>query len=111
MSGKQYSVAYAPEARDDLDEIYSYIAFSLQERQVAKNLTERIRKEIRAIPPFIESYPIVDFEPWKNMGIRRMTVKNFNVYYYADKDERIVTVLRIFYGGRDVEHIAAENED
>lgn len=108
MSGKKYSVAYAPEARDDLDEIYSYIAFSLQERQVAKNLTERIRREIREIPPFVESYPVVDFEPWKSMGIRRMTVKNFNVYYHVNQDEGIVTVLRIFYGGRDVEHIVAD---
>ena len=51
----------------------------MNERQAANNLTERIRKAIREIPPFVESYPVVDFEPWKSMGIRRMTVKNFNV--------------------------------
>ena len=108
MSGKKYCVVYAPEARDDLDGIYSYIAFSLREQQTAKNLTERIRKEIREIPPFVESYPTVDFEPWKSMGIRLMTVKNFNVYYHVNKDESIVTILRIFYGGRDVEHIVSD---
>ncbi len=37
--------------------------------------------------------------------MRRLPVDNFVVYYLADADTGTVTVVRIFYGGRDVEGI------
>ena len=42
-----YSVIYSPEAKDDLREIYSYIAYDLQAPETAKGQVNRIRKEIR----------------------------------------------------------------
>ena len=56
---------------------------------------------------FPESHAVVDFAPWNEMNIRRMTVGNYNVYYFADTDADSVTVVRIFYGGRDIEHIVS----
>ena len=42
-----YSVIYSPEAKDDLREIYSYIAFELEAPDTAEGQVNRIRKEIR----------------------------------------------------------------
>ena len=105
MSGKKYAVAYTPEASEDLDDIYSYIAFSLRERKIAARITNEIRKEIRDLKVFPESCMVVEFEPWHELGICRMPVSNYNVYYHVDTEQYIITVLRIFYGGRDVENI------
>ena len=39
------------------------------------------------------------------MGMRFLPVDNFTVYYLVDNDEGKVSIVRIFYSGRDVEHI------
>ena len=37
--------------------------------------------------------------------MHRVPVDNFVVYYAVNDGSRTVTVIRIFYGGRDVENI------
>lgn len=48
MSGS-YSVVYSPKAKDDLKEIYSYIAFTLMVPSTAEGQVNRIRKTIRSL--------------------------------------------------------------
>lgn len=107
MTG-QYQVLYTPEAYSDLADIYSYLAFSLKEKRVASGQIERIRKEISSLHTFPERYSAVDWEPWVSMGIRKMSVDHYVVYYQVDLADKIVTVIRVFYGGRDIEHIIRE---
>lgn len=106
-----YSVSYSPEAMDDLREIYSYIAFTLLVPETAEKQVNRIRKEIRSLDFMPSRYSLVDWEPWKSMGMHKVPVDNFVVYYTVNDDSRTVTVIRIFYGGRDVANIVnTENE-
>lgn len=100
-----YSVIYSPEAKDDLREIYSYIAFELEAPDTAEGQVNRIRKEIRSLDFMPARYAIVDWEPWRSMEMHRVPVDNFIVYYAIDDKSRTVTVIRIFYGGRDAEGI------
>ena len=37
--------------------------------------------------------------------MRRMPVDNYVIYYLADRETHTVTVVRIFYGGRNVEKV------
>ena len=60
---ERYTVSYTTGAKEDLRSIYSYVAFKLKERQVAKRLVERIRKEIRALNTFPERFQSVEWEP------------------------------------------------
>ena len=39
------------------------------------------------------------------MGVRKMPVSHYVVHYLADTAEKAMTIIRIFYGGRDVENI------
>lgn len=39
------------------------------------------------------------------MGMRFLPVDDFIVYYLVDNNDGKVNIVRIFYGGRDVEHI------
>ena len=100
-----YSVIYSPEAKDNLKEIYSYIAFELEAPDTAEGQVNRIRKEIRSLDFMPARYAIVDWEPWRSMEMHRVPVDNFVVYYAVDDQSRTVTVIRIFYGGRDAEGI------
>ena len=106
-----YSVVYSPEAMDDLREIYSYIAFTLMVPETAEKQVNRIRKEIHSLDFMPSRYAFVEWEPWQSMGMHKVPVDNFVVYYTVNDDSRTVTVIRIFYGGRDAANIVnAENE-
>lgn len=52
-----------------------------------------------------ERYASVDWEPWASMGIRKVPVDNYLVFYLVDPTERLVSIVRIIYCGRDTEHI------
>lgn len=45
------------------------------------------------------------------MQMHKLSVDNYVVYYMVDAEEHTVTVVRIFYGGRDVEGIVQSDKD
>lgn len=102
---EKYRIEYATRAKKDLRDIYTYISFSLMEKQTAKNLSRHIRKEIRSLDTFPERYPKVEWEPWASLGTRKMSVDRYIVYYRVDVEKKMVFVTRVVYGGRDMEHI------
>ena len=102
-----YKVVYSPEALNDLKDIYAYIAQELLVPGTAKSQINRIRKEIRSLDFMPARYAFVDWEPWKSMGMHKLPVDNFVVFYMVDGDSMTVTVIRIVYGGRDIESLAA----
>lgn len=102
---ENYSVVYAPKALDDLREIYVYIAFELKVPSTAADQINRIRKEIRSLDIMPMRYALVDWEPWKSMKMHRVPIDNYVVYYTVDTDKFIVTIIRIFYSGQNVEDI------
>jgi toxin ParE1/3/4 len=55
-------------------------------------------------------YATVDWEPWTAMGMRKMPVDNYLVFYLVDAQEYTVNIVRIFYGGRDIESIVRGEE-
>lgn len=98
-----YQVIYSPEALDDIRKIYSYIAFELQMPDTALNQVNRIRKELRSLDFMPMRYSIVDWEPWKSMQMHKVPIDNYVVYYLVDSNLYTVTVIRIVYGGQDIE--------
>lgn len=106
-----YSVIYSPEAVDDLREIYLYIAFTLKVPDTAEKQVNRIRKEIRSLDFMPSRYSVVNWEPWKSMKMHKVPVDNFVVYYTVNDSDSTVTVIRIFYGGRDVKNIINSEQD
>ncbi len=102
---ERYNIIYSPEALDDLESIYTYIAFDLQAGQSAQNQVNRIRDHIRKLDTFPEAFVLVDWEPWQSAGMHRLPVDNYVVYYLVNSEEMTVTVIRIFYAGRNIEEI------
>ena len=100
-----YSVIYSPKAKDDLEEIYCYIAFDLKAPEAAKGQINRIRKEIRSLDFMPSRYATVTGEPRKSMGMHKVPVDNFIIYYVVNNDNFTVTIIRIFYSGRNIEKI------
>lgn len=106
-----YNVVYSPEALSDLKDIYAYIAQELMVPDTALNQVNRIRKEIRSLDFMPSRYALVDWEPWKSMGMHKVPVDNFVVFYTVDSDSMTVAIIRIVYGGRNIESIAVQNQE
>ena len=106
-----YQVAYSPEALDDLKGIYAYIAQELLAPGTAKKQINRIREEIRSLSFMPSRYALVDWEPWKGIGMHKVSVDHFVIFYTVNSETMSVTIIRIVYGGRDIESIVKFNRE
>lgn len=105
-----YRIVYSPQALEDLKDIYAYISEELQVPDTARNQVNRIREKIRSLDFMPKRYAIVDWEPWKSMKMHKIPVDNFIVFYIVDMNSMTVTVIRIVYGGRDIQGITTQKE-
>ena len=108
---ESYSVIYSQPAKDDLMEIYTYIAFNLQMPDIADGHVNWIRQAVRSLNFMPSRYVNVEWEPWKSMGMHQVPVDNFVVYYLVNDEEHTVSIIRIFYSGQDVEGIIKQERD
>ena len=97
-----YEVITTDQADADLKGIYEYIAFELLSPDNAAGQLGRLEEHIVGLEKFPEKFRHYEKEPWRSRGLRVMPVGNYLVFYIADKDAGIVTVIRVMYAGRDV---------
>ncbi len=102
-----YKVIYTPLAVEDLKSIYKYIAFFLKAPQTAQSQTNRIRHSIKALNEFPDRNKVVDWEPWKSLYMHQLPVDKYVVFYLVNKTDQTVKIVRIFYSGRNLEDIVA----
>lgn len=105
---KGYRVQYAADAMEDLRSIYHYIAHELQAPQATQGQVDRIRKMIRSLENAPTRFLAVNWEPWHKMGMRKVPVDRYMVFYLVDEPQETVTVVRIFYCGRNIREIIRE---
>ena len=98
-----YKVTLTPEAKHDLREIYRYIAVELQPELNANNQLNRLEENILKLDEMPERFRVCDREPWRSRNLRVMPVDNYLVFYIPDHRVKTVTVLRVMYGGRDID--------
>lgn len=99
----KWTVFYTNTAEQDLRSIYEYIANTLCAPDTAKNLTRQIMDEISSLDEMPNRYAKYDKEPWKDRGLRFFSVKNYVIFYLPNEETKTVYIIRIMYGGRDIE--------
>lgn len=101
-----YRVKYSQEALVDIKSIYTYISQILHAPLTARRQVNRIRKEIRDLEAFPTRYVLVEWEPWASMKMHRLPIDNYVVFYLVDEQAMAVKIVRIVYGGRNLEDLA-----
>ena len=97
-----YRVEFSAEGNDDLRKIYEYIAFELGMSDSAKAQIRRLEERICALETMPERHRRYEKEPWRTRGLRLMPVDNYVVFYIPNDERRVVNVVRIIYGGRNI---------
>ena len=103
-----YQIELTNQAKNDLDEIYSYIAFTLLSPDVAANMYHSIIDCIRSLDSMPLRNALMDDEPWKFRGLRRYFVKNYTIFYQVAETDPIVRIIRIMYSGRNIQNLLSE---
>lgn len=105
---KHYDVYLTPDAIGDLSSIYEYIADKSGYPEIAWAYIEKLRskcQDLQTAP--LRGQRRDDLrENLRIVAIDKMAVAAFEV----NEEKRSVTVLNIFYGGRDYEAIMREEE-
>ena len=98
-----FDVQISDQADKDLREIYEYIAFELLAPENAAGQLNRLEGAIGKLGVMPEKYQRYEREPWFSRGLRVFSVDNFLVFYVPNMETKVATVIRVMYGGRDVD--------
>jgi toxin ParE1/3/4 len=95
-------IQYSAEARQDLRDVFNYIALELLVPDTAKNQIRRIMDVVKSLDEMPMRYSLYKDEPWNSLGLRFIPVNNYIILYLPDEEKQIVNIVRIMYGGRDI---------
>ena len=98
-----FEVEISDQADADLRNIYEYIAFDLQAPESAGGQLNRLGKSIMELDHMPERFRKYEKEPWHSRGLHIMPVDNYCVLYIPDMEKAVVSVIRVMYGGRDID--------
>lgn len=95
-------IVYTFRARQDLKEIYEYVAFSLLAPDAARGMYQKIIESARSLETMPERNPFYKEEPWHSQGLRFLPVKNYLLFYTVNLENSTVSIVRILYGDMDI---------
>ena len=97
-----YTIKVTDQADNDIRNIYEYIAYELQSPENAGGQLDRIEKCIMSLKSMPERYRFYDRESWKSRGLHIVPVDNYCILYIVDNGNTTVSIMRVMYGGRDI---------
>lgn len=103
-----YAVQITETALRDMEELYQYISRKLKSPTNAMRQYNRIADGILTLEMFPKRYRVVDFEPERSAGLRRMTVDHYSVFYVIRGG--CVVVTAVLYSASDIERRLRERE-
>lgn len=99
----KYEVIVTQQAEEDLRTIYEYIAFRLLAPDAAKGQIDRIEGRILGLEELPERFCAYEKEPWVSRGLRVTPTDRHRIFYIPDKEQRIVSIVRILYEGMNID--------
>jgi len=102
-----YNITISDPALSDLEGIYRYFAGQLLMTTASKTV-KNIEAEINDNLSFMPYYPLVNNDFLALMGIRRMVVKKYLIFFIINEEDSSVNVIHVIHGARDWERILLE---
>lgn len=102
----KYSYRFSERAEQDFDEILRYISIDLANPAAAQKLGRKMFEQIDMVRAFPKPVAPVDNEFLSDKAVRKLLVDNYVIYYKAHYDEKIISIIRIVYGKRNLDEIS-----
>lgn len=98
----KFEVELTERADRDLRNIFLYIAVDLGAPENAERQINRLWDAILSLDELPERYRRYEDEPWRSRGMRFFSIDNFVILYIPYLEEKVVRIVTIMYGGRDI---------
>ena len=98
-----YQVILSDAANRDLRNIFEYIFYELKAPQSASGMLDKLEKSVLSLEEMPNRHKVIEREPWLSRKVRLMPVGNYVVIYFVDDNKYEVNIMRIIYGGRDID--------
>ena len=83
----EYKIVIEETAENDLVGILSYISDTLHEPGIAMKIYGSIKKEVLTLNKMPFRYAVVNEEPYRSMGVRRIPVEKYTAFYIVDEND------------------------
>ena len=103
--GIKYAYSFAPKARTDLEDVLRYIEEELSNPKAAVDMAKTFFEKIDTLRASPLSGRKIDNEYVLDQNLRKFFVGKYIVFYKPDEDNRTIIIVRIIYGGRNVDDI------
>lgn len=84
-----------------MEEIYNYIVEHLRAPEAAMGQYNRIADAIEALAMLPERVKLMETEEERVLGLRRMPVDNFSVFFHI-REERVI-ITNVLYSASDID--------
>ena len=98
-----FEVEISEQAEADLRGIFEYIAFTLLAPENAGGQLDRLENGILSLEQYPMRHRAYEKDPWHSRGLRVLPVDNYVVFYIPNEETKVVTVIRVMYGGRNID--------
>jgi len=100
-----YQLEFLPKARQDMTDIARYVSHKLLNPAAAEKLAEKMvdaAERLTELPYIYATHQSI--KPLRK-EYRKLTVKNYIMFYWIDEKEKRVTIARVIYARRDFEKL------
>ena len=96
-----YDLEYLPSARQDMIDIVRYISGELGNPGAAERLAAELIEAGDRLAEFPYAYPA--YTPIRPLAheYRKLSARNYLMFYWVNEGKKLVTVARVIYGKRD----------
>ena len=101
----EWKVVLTPEFKQEFRNIYAYIAEVLIVLETAKKQVGRILDQVENLGEMPHKFSLVEKEPWRSRGLRKLVVDNYIVFYLPNEKTKEVIVFHVLYGGRNIDEL------
>ena len=96
-----YNINVAESAEIDLHDIIKYISEQFMADVTARQLLNEIENKISSLATFPERIPLISDDRLHGLGYRKLSVKNYLIFFSINKRDRMVNIERILYKRRN----------
>lgn len=97
----EYKVQFTEKCLEDIEEACEYIKEKLKEEKASNRLRIKIKDSVKGLSTSPEMYAKTEkFDKVKRV-YRRIPIDNYVLLYNVDKENKIVYISHMYYGGRN----------
>lgn len=101
----EWKIVITPEFEQDFINIYTYIAEVLLVPETAQKQINSILDQIEKLNKMPHRFPLIERDPWRDRGLRKLIVDNYIVFYLTNEKTNEVVILHVFYSGRNIDEL------